>query len=274
MKIRIVSDLHVDVNDTLDFGFLDDNTVDLTLIAGDIGGGWHVEKQLIDRLNTDTIIVGGNHLGYNWNQYDNPLTETKESCLKQLCSISKVNYLENQYVEVGDYIIFGGTMYSNFLLYGRNCKNFCKKSAERWLNDFRYVHTFDVKNGVIRPVTTDDYEQWFKDFKKELRKCIKETDKDIIVLTHFAPSIKSIAGKYLNREERFNSPGSHLNAVYANNLESFIKKNERIKYWIHGHVHDPFDYNIGQCRVLCEPYGYRHETMLVPEDYYGKVIEV
>ena len=26
--------------------------------------------------------------------------------------------------------------------------------------------------------------------------------------------------------------------------------------WIHGHIHESFDYDVGNCRVLCNPRGY------------------
>ena len=30
--------------------------------------------------------------------------------------------------------------------------------------------------------------------------------------------------------------------------------------WVHGHVHDAFDYTIGRTRVLANPRGYRDEA--------------
>ena len=44
MKIRICSDLHVDVNGAYEFGFNKLNDVDLLIIAGDIGGSYQCEK--------------------------------------------------------------------------------------------------------------------------------------------------------------------------------------------------------------------------------------
>ena len=286
MKIRIVSDLHVDVNNTMDFGFLKDKP-DLLIIAGDTAGSCRKEKEfysILSKNNIKTISVGGNHLGYDYYEIrrvnklfdiDIPLQETKEYCIKELKNNKDCTFLENNYVEFNNIIIYGGTMYSDFLLYGKNQKDNCKKTAERWLNDFRYVTTYDKKQKVVRPVTADDYEKWFKTFKRNLNKCIKETNKDIVVVSHFAPSINSIEGKYLNRENRFSSPGSELNAVYAVNLEDFIKQNPRIKIWAHGHVHSTHDYYIGQCRVVCNPYGYfGYETTLESKDYFGKQLEL
>jgi len=30
----------------------------------------------------------------------------------------------------------------------------------------------------------------------------------------------------------------------------------QIKLWVHGHTHDPYDYVIGETRVVCNPRGY------------------
>jgi len=39
-------------------------------------------------------------------------------------------------------------------------------------------------------------------------------------------------------------------------MEDFILDNENIKVWVHGHMHDPVDYMIGETRVLANPRGY------------------
>lgn len=281
MKIRVVSDLHIDVNKTTDFGFLKEQQ-DLLIVAGDISGSARKELEFLELLPQNTVCVAGNHLGYDYQRikqvnamlgYTNPLEETKEDCLKTLTFDKR--YLENSYIHFKNYIIFGGTMYSDFLLYGNKNKDNCINTAERWLNDFRYVYTYEKSKKLVRPVCGKDYIKWFNQFKKKLEKCIEQTDKDIIVVTHFAPSIRSIESKYLNRENRFSSPGSELNAVYANNMEEFIKQNPRIKLWAHGHVHSKFDYNIEQCRVVCCPYGYYgYEQEMLPQEFIGMEIDI
>ena len=281
MKIRVVSDLHIDVNKTTDFGFLKEQQ-DLLIVAGDIAGSARKELEFLELLPENTVCVAGNHLGYDYQRikqinsllgYENPLEETKEDCLKTLTFDKR--YLENSYINFKDYVIFGGTMYSDFLLYGKKNKDTCINTAERWLNDFRYVYTYEKSKKLVRPVCGKDYIKWFNQFKKKLIKCIEQTDKNIIVVTHFAPSIKSIESKYLNRENRFSSPGSELNAVYANNMEEFIKQNPRIKLWVHGHVHSKFDYNIAQCRVVCCPYGYYgYEQPMEPQEFLGLEIKI
>ena len=282
MKARLVSDLHIDVNRDGNFGFRH-KECDVLFIAGDIAGDYRREEKFLNGLATDLtcpiFVVAGNHLGYDYykNQALEGLWEIKPNPLdgEKLWSINhikknvpeNVHYLDNDYVELENYIVFGGCMYSDYKLYPN--EDLSKRSGEMYLNDFRYVRIHDKKLNVVRPINTDDYQNLHKKFVQKLKKCIKETDKDIIVLSHFAPSIQSISDKYLDQGNVY------LNASYASNMEDFILQNGRIKYWHHGHVHDSFDYMIGQCRVICSPYGYSgREQKISPKKWYGKEIEI
>ena len=282
MKARLVSDLHIDVNRDGNFGFRH-KECDVLFIAGDIAGDYRREEKFLNGLATDLtcpiFVVAGNHLGYDyyknqaleglWEIKPNPLDGEKLWSIKHIKKNvpENVHYLDNDYVELENYIVFGGCMYSDYKLYPN--EDLSKRSGEMYLNDFRYVRIHDKKLNVVRPINTDDYQNLHKKFVQKLKKCIKETDKDIIVLSHFAPSIQSISDKYLDQGNVY------LNASYASNMENFILQNERIKYWHHGHVHDSFDYMIGQCRVICSPYGYSgREQKISPKKWYGKEIEI
>ncbi len=67
-----------------------------------------------------------------------------------------------------------------------------------------------------------------------------------IVITHHAPSYKSVPKEFLNSE---------LNRFYASHLDHRIE-NSGIRLWIHGHMHEPVDYMIGDCHVCSNPHGY------------------
>lgn len=274
MKIRICSDLHCDVNQTFTFGFNNKlDKVDLNIIAGDIAGDAEIESTYLNKLQTKkpVVCVGGNHLGYNYlykKDINNILKGTKEQSLNELTNNFKgpIYYLENSDILVNGKIVFGGTMYTDFKLYGDD--KLYGECAERGLNDFRYVYTNQID--VIRPVHYTDYINWFNLFLYKLEKRIKETKEDnldIIVVTHFAPSKKSISKKY-------NGIYRNLNPAYASNLQDFIQSNPRIKLWVHGHMHDSFDYKIGQCRVVCYPYGYQYDNIISSKEYEGKIIRL
>jgi Icc-related predicted phosphoesterase len=48
-----------------------------------------------------------------------------------------------------------------------------------------------------------------------------------------------------------------MNGGYASNLENLILDNPQIHAWIHGHIHQRQDYQIGGCRVVANPRGYQ-----------------
>lgn len=278
MKIRIVSDLHIDVNSEGNFGFRYKDQ-DALFIAGDIAGGYDREERFLKGLSKDIkcpiYVIAGNHLGYEYKylpvfDFGLPIIGTKQWSIDYLKNNTPDNvfYMDNEYIDIGDYILFAGTMYSDYKLYPN--KYLSIQAGGAWLNDFRYVYIEDKKQKIIRRITPYDYIKYHSLFRRRLRKCIKETNKDIIVMTHFCPSEKSISDKYLKGNDIY------LNASYASNMEKFIIDNPRIKFWFCGHVHHEHEYSIGNCRVISCPYGYHvnGEQKISPRKWYGKEIEI
>ena len=137
MKIRIVSDLHVDVNNTMDFGFLKDKP-DLLIIAGDTAGSCRKEKEfysILSKNNIKTIAVGGNHLGYDYYEIrrvnklfdiDIPLQETKElSEFNKETSDSIKNVVTSHYMEFKKFVKSNATQHN---LYNAKLLKYNKKN--------------------------------------------------------------------------------------------------------------------------------------------------
>ena len=74
------------------------------------------------------------------------------------------------------------------------------------------------------------------------------TDKKYIVVGHHCPSFKSVHPKYANDKI--------MNGAFASDLDDFIAYRPQIRLWTHGHTHEPFDYVIGETRIVCNPRGY------------------
>ena len=70
-----------------------------------------------------------------------------------------------------------------------------------------------------------------------------------MVITHHAPTARSVGLHF---------QGHPLNAGFASNLEHIIRRYQPA-LWIHGHMHDAVDLQIGATRVLCNPAGYEAE---------------
>lgn len=231
MKIQILSDLHTE------FGYYEikNTDSDIVVIAGDVGRGYNVINYLNSNIkNKQVLFVPGNH-EFHYQDFNN-LTKTFNLYNRK----GNIEVLEKNIKIIDDYLFIGFTMWSDFNLYNNKCIS--KIHIEKNVNDFELIKYKDRKLEVddISDANAWDME-WFRDIlynNKEYKK---------IIITHNAPSEKSIHLKYFN---------NILNPYFANNLEELICSNENIKLWIHGHSHNSSDYYIGDTRVICNPRGY------------------
>jgi Calcineurin-like phosphoesterase len=72
----------------------------------------------------------------------------------------------------------------------------------------------------------------------------KPFDGPTVVVTHFAPSLRSADVRYGL------TPGT---AGFCNALDHLLPL---ANLWLHGHVHCALDYTVGSCRVVANPLGY------------------
>ena len=263
MQFRIISDLHVDINrDYVQFMKFDPNA--FYLIAGDIAGGFDNVCDFVKENIKQGIFISGNHEGYDTDY--NVIDQTKEyfqaRLSKEFPLNNQVSFLENQYKELDeDIVVVGCTLYTDFELFQLVPFEESMNVAHYSMNDFRYVYTYDSL-GDNRLVTPSDYrERFFTSLNFIEDVCLKFPDKKIIVVSHHAPSMKSIVGKYVRDK---------LSAAYASNLDNFIEQHENIKLWCHGHVHNTTQYKYrNRARVICNPFGYYNETNQNLSRYLG-----
>lgn len=76
-------------------------------------------------------------------------------------------------------------------------------------------------------------------------------DGPTIVVTHHAPSPRSIARRY---------QGNGLNPAFCSDLMDMIARHQPLA-WVHGHMHSSADYRVGRTRVLNNPHGYGNENV-------------
>jgi Icc-related predicted phosphoesterase len=72
----------------------------------------------------------------------------------------------------------------------------------------------------------------------------------VVVVTHHAPSLLSVANQFQTDQ---------LSPAYASSLDSIIR-NSQARLWIHGHLHESKDYQLGETQVLCNLRGYPDES--------------
>lgn len=83
----------------------------------------------------------------------------------------------------------------------------------------------------------------------EMVKRAKDMGLKTVVVTHHAPTMASIAPRFV---------GNNFNMFYASDMSEKIFDNEP-DVMLHGHIHAASDYFIGDTHVMCNPKGYPGE---------------
>ena len=129
----------------------------------------------------------------------------------------------------------GATLWTNFDIDPKQIDD-----ARFYMNDYHCISNGD------KPLQPEDTLQENMDTKKWFDQCVPVLKQaPIVMITHHAPSVRSLHGRYLN-----SAP------AYANHMEEFIKKHPAITHWFSGHCHFSNDYMIEQCRMISNPGGY------------------
>lgn len=271
MKLRILSDLHLTGTNTCSYLRPVNKTKRLihsendkdegiyTLIAGDISANHNIRKQFFEmHSNMQGAFVEGNHIVYN-----NDKKGLNEHILelKNDYSNTSMKYLENDYIEIEDYIIVGACLWTDFNLY--NAQAWSLANARRTMNDYNWGYWKDEDR--LRMLVPNDILQLNAESFNYIKTIVEKfKDNKIIVLTHHCPSEQCCDRKYR---------GSHTNSYYASNYDNFIANNPQIKLWICGHCHSKKDFMLGDTRIIMNPIGYKCENCSSKEDW-NKIINI
>lgn len=243
MKISIKSDLHLEFDKKKLYvpTFIGE---DILVLAGDIQVGLDQEYWFSDLLEYRNVIyIMGNHEFYN-NDYSkihaglNAFTDKVNELAAHKGYKFKLYTLQNQTLEIDNVKFIATTLWTDF---NKN-DNIIKYIGAMNMSDYKVI----TNNG--HRITTDFiYDEHMASRKFLEDELDKPTDKKKVVITHHLPSYNSVADIYRNlRDAQFN----HL---YYSDLDHLAEKAD---IWFHGHTHNSFDYNIGNCRVICNPRGY------------------
>lgn len=259
MKVAIWSDLHLEFDrdeferagpdgDDARFEFYlqpPQPDADVLVLAGDIHTGTSGIDWASRNFRIPTVVVPGNREFYTWDE----MSETTDKIRQAARTASrKVIFLENEVwtyrTPEGEDIRFLGTaLWTDFALYDDPAISMA--DAQQRINDFRLIRIQDgQKLRALAPADTVRMHEAARAFLES--ELAKPFDGKTVVVTHHAPSPRSIDRKY---------EGSLLNPAFASNLEDLIERYQP-ELWVHGHMHDSFDYRIGKTRVICNPRGY------------------
>ena len=236
MKIQLASDLHLEF---LQSKWDEERLIsphpdaDVLVLAGDIASDTDVHYHFAD-WPVPVIYVLGNHELYGQEYgdvYANVAKITRDSV---------IHFLEKQTVEIGGIRFLGCTLWTDYLLKGSNQPQHVLMSvADRSLNDHRLIRKgevpFSPKMALVEHQRSVDWLRW------ELEKPFAGKT---VVVTHHGPHPNSVHPRYQSDE---------LSAAFVSDLSDLLPYAD---LWMHGHVHDSFDYQVGRCRVVANPAGY------------------
>jgi Icc-related predicted phosphoesterase len=276
MKIAIASDIH------LEFGDLDitnDNQADVLILSGDICVA--VDLDMRDRRQTEmgfarwrsemfhdfferctanfphVIYIMGNHEYYH-SDFATELGEMR----RKLAHLSNLYILEREIKVIDDVTFIGGTLWTDM----NNRDELTMYHMRTMMNDFRVIQNsavpvhfrtqegeFKTRVAKFSPEDAVTEHVKMKEYIQVVTDMLGKNPNKYVVVGHHAPSRKSTHEMYAH--------DTIMNGGYSSDLDEFIEQRPQIKLWTHGHTHHPFDYMIGETRVVCNPRGYAgHEA--------------
>ncbi|AXQ30215.1 metallophosphoesterase [Solimonas sp. K1W22B-7] len=234
MRLHILSDLHLSVC-PMERPQAD---ADVVILAGDISRPAEAAEWAAG-FGRPVLYVPGNHEFYG-GSIDGTLAE-----LRERCAASGVRLLDADSCVIGGVRFLGATLWTDFRLSADpEQQDLAQRAALRFNRDFSRIRLRQGEDALLTPGSSAalhaEYLGWLRSRLDEAH------DGPTVVITHHAPSPRSIAPRFAN---------SPINAGFITDLEALMGR-ERVALWIHGHTHDSFDYEVNGTRVVCNPRGY------------------
>ena len=246
MKFQIISDLHLEYYYELpDINKIFEIAAPNLILTGDICYFKHPNflKFFVEvSKNYDKIFyIPGNHEYYAYYEIpDISYSEIDFLIKEKLKHFKNVYFLQKNYIEIGDIIIGGTTMWC------KTDKDPINSPDCKLLENPYFMQIRNKYMPIMSKIKKINKEQtnWLKDFIK----IANEKNKKVVVLTHYLPSIKCINEKYRSSpsNEYYYTPCDHLF--------------ESVDYWIAGHTHTSKDILEDGCRIIINPVGTINES--------------
>src|SRR5471030_1854355 len=240
MRILVLSDLHHELwRDQAPRITPEQSRPDLVILAGDINTNARAVAWASATFGmTPVLYIHGNHEGYGHN------IDEVQKALRAACeSTQNVHFLNCDEFTLGGVRFLGATLWTDFKLFGDVERQSAMREAEAVLSDYKRIRL--AKKGY-RKLRAADTAQFHAIEKSWLSKKLNESfPGPTVVITHMAPSIRSVSTQF---------ESALTSAAYSSALDSLV---EKANLWVHGHMHESSDYQIGGCRVVCNPCGYK-----------------
>lgn len=235
MKIRCVSDLHVDHHmdgGNAFFREIAEGDFDVLVVAGDLCGFASLHRALRSLLHAmlprPVVYVLGNHEAYGaaWG-------DAVELAAKVQREMPNLHFLEKSWTEIQGQRFVGTTLW------------FPHQGPPAPWSDFAMVQSLTSVIGQEAQASA-----------RFLRSNVQPGD---VVVTHFLPHPGSIAPRYA---------GSPTNRFFLHDLSPLVEEGGAA-VWFHGHTHSSCAYKAGSTAVLCNPFGYARGLPGEPNPAFG-----
>jgi len=245
MKIQIASDLHLEhlarsfPGETL---IRPAHPADVLVLAGDVAQASNAIA-LFGNWPVPVLYVLGNHEAYGG---------CMESVREELTAASRgtsVRVLEREVADFGGVRFLGCTLWTDYRLRSNRTQRQLMEHAGLRINDHRLIRTrsgelFSPEHALREHEISRTW------LASELSRFY---DGKTVVITHHAPHPLSVHPRYA---------GDPTNAAFASDLTELLQLAD---IWLHGHVHDSFDYKVAGCRVVANPRGYVRNSSSVQD---------
>lgn len=250
MRIAVFSDLHLETLQAFpDWQCVPEvpDDVDVIVLAGDIHSGTRGLDALA-RCGAGHLYVAGNHEYYH---HDVELLDLE---LAQKANALGLHFLQRRSVEINGVRFLGTTLWTDFSIQA-GWRWGSQLVAQAFIPDFRLIR---FRGRRFTPLDAMHLHQ--------LNRTWLETQLRIpfagrtVVITHHAPHPGSIHPRFAL---------SPVNAAFVSDLQPLV---ELADVWIHGHMHDSFDYTTaGGTRIVVNPRGYvRKKNAAGPQQFENR----
>ena len=239
MKIRVLSDLHLEFS-----GWRPPPCdEDVVVLAGDVAEGragiaW-ASKYFRDR---PVLYTPGNHEYYG-RHLDEMRNGLRESGRKH-----DVHVLDGDEVVIDGVRFCGATLWTDFELNGSDPRTVerAMRQCQEGMADFHVIRRW---GSSLRPEDTREIHQaqreWLRRALSGFTSLGEGFSGPTVVVSHHAPSPRSIAPRFV---------GDPLNPAFSSDVTDLM--GPAVQIWIHGHMHQSYNYVERGTRVVCNPRGY------------------
>lgn len=188
----------------------------------------------------------GNHEFYG-QHYERIVEETRTQT-----DGTNIHFLDNDDLILDGVRFLGGTLWTDFRVFGQTRSVVAMMTCQQMINDFRHI-TIGPEKRRLRPEDTVTMHETTVSFLKSM--LMEPFDGKTVIITHHAPSMESVAERF---KHDILTPG------FASDLTHLM--GPKVALWVHGHVHNSNDYVCNGTRVVCNPRGYQPQSVSSPEN--------